>query len=67
MGGTNTDGYPCGLNGFAASRNGEVVPEFSCINGKKVVPKDGAELHRVVNGEDTVVGVFENSHFNIVD
>ena len=63
MGGTNTDGYPCGLNGFAASRNGEVVPEFSCISGQKVEPIKGAELHKVVNGKDTVVGIFDGSHF----
>ena len=67
MGGTNTDGYPCGLNGFTASRNGEVVPEFFCIRGKEVKPMRGAELHRVVNGRDTVVGIFDGSHFKIVD
>lgn len=54
FGGTNTDGPPCTLNGFTGARNGQIIPEWS-LSGEYVKPKKGAELHKVVNGKDTVV------------
>ena len=31
--------------------------------GEYVKPKKGAELHKVVNGKDTVVAIFDGKHF----
>ena len=50
FGGTNTDGPPCTLNGFASARNGRVVPEWT-FNGY-YKPQNGAELYKVINGEE---------------
>ncbi|MFS0864285.1 hypothetical protein [Fredinandcohnia sp. 179-A 10B2 NHS] len=57
FGGDNTDGPPCTLNGFTASRNGEVIPEFR-FDGR-YLPEDGAELYAVTNGVEQLVGVFD--------
>ena len=62
FGGTNTDGLPCTLNGFTGARNGQIIPEWS-LSGEYVKPKKGAELHKVVNGKDTVVAIFDGKHF----
>ena len=62
FGGTNTDGPPCTLNGFTGARNGPIIPEWS-LSGEYVKPKKGAELHKVVNGKDTVVAIFDGKHF----
>lgn len=62
FGGTNTDGHPCTLNGFTGARNGQIIPEWS-LSGEYVKPKKGAELHKVVNGKDTVVAIFDGKHF----
>ena len=61
FGGMNTDGPPCTLNGFTAARNGEVVPEWTL--DARITPNEGAELHKVVNGKDTVVALFYGEHF----
>ena len=61
FGGMNTDGLPCTLNGFTAARNGEVVPEWTL--DARITPNEGAELHKVVNGKDTVVAIFDGEHF----
>ena len=62
FGGTNTDGPPCTLNGFTGARNGQIIPEWS-LSGEYVKPKKGVELHKVVNGKDTVVAIFDGKHF----
>jgi len=62
FGGTNTDGPPCTLNGFTGARNGQIIPEWS-LSGEYVKSKKGAELHKVVNGKDTVVAIFDGKHF----
>ena len=62
FGGTNTDGPPCTLNRFTGARNGQIIPEWS-LSGEYVKPKKGAELHKVVNGKDTVVAIFDGKHF----
>lgn len=61
FGGMNTDGPPCTLNGFTVARNGEVVPEWTL--DARITPNEGAELHKVVNGKDTVVAIFDGEHF----
>lgn len=38
------------------------VYEWS-LSGEYVKPKKGAELHKVVNGKDTVVAIFDGKHF----
>lgn len=53
---------PCTLNGFTGARNGQIIPEWS-LSGEYVKPKKGAELHKVVNGKDTVVAIFDGKHF----
>ena len=35
----------------------------SFCSGEYVKPKKGAELHKVVNGKDTVVAIFDGKHF----
>lgn len=43
-------------------RYGQIIPEWS-LSGEYVKPKKGAELHKVVNGKDTVVAIFDGKHF----
>lgn len=50
------------INGFTGARNGQIIPEWS-LSGEYVKPKKGAELHKVVNGKDTVVAIFDGKHF----
>lgn len=40
---------------------GKLYP--SGLYGEYVKPKKGAELHKVVNGKDTVVAIFDGKHF----
>ena len=61
FGGTNTDGPPCTLNGFTGARNGEIIPEWTA--SKRLTPDYGSELHKVVNGTDSIIGVFDGEHF----
>ena len=56
FGGTNEDAPPCTLNGFTASRNDRVVPEFRFDN--YYPPKHGAELYQVIEGKETLVGTY---------
>ena len=65
FGGTNTDGSPCTLNGFTGARNGEIVPEWT-LDGR-ITPNVGAELHKVVDGEDVIVAIFDGEHFRRVE
>ncbi|MGJ8729587.1 hypothetical protein ACRW9N_03855, partial [Listeria aquatica] len=60
-GGTNIDDPPCTYNGFTASRNGEVVPEWK-FNGYNY-PKEGAKLYKVINGKEKLVGIFDGERF----
>ena len=62
FGGGNTDPATCTRNGFTGARNGQIIPEWS-LSGEYVKPKKGAELHKVVNGKDTVVAIFDGKHF----
>ncbi|MBU7591734.1 ribonuclease YeeF family protein [Metabacillus halosaccharovorans] len=64
FGGENEDGPPCTLNGFTGSRNGRTVPEFK-FNGR-FLPVDGAELYKVVNGEEKIVGIFDERIGNFI-
>ncbi len=61
FGGTNLDGPPCTLNGFTGARNGEIIPEWELC--ARIKPNKGAELHKVVNGKDIVVAIFDGEHF----
>lgn len=61
FGGSNTDGPPCTQNGFTGSRNGEIVPEWEFIDRFK--PLEGAELFQVINGNETLVAVFDGKKF----
>ena len=63
MGGTNTDAPPCTLNGFTGARNGEIIAEWYIEQGADLSPVDGAELHKVVNGVDTIIAIYKNGHF----
>ena len=65
FGGTNTDGAPCTQNVYLGSRNGEIIPEWYANN--RVKPKFGAELHKVVNGKDNIVAIFNNKYFVKID
>ena len=61
FGGTNTDGPPCTLNGFTGARNGRIVPEWT-FNGY-YKPQNGAELYKVINGEEILIGNYKNGRF----
>jgi hypothetical protein len=61
FGGNNSDDPPCTLNGFTAARNGMVVPEWT-FNGR-YKPKIGAELYHVVNGQETLLAIFDGKKF----
>jgi hypothetical protein len=61
FGGTNTDGAPCTLNGFTGARNGEIIPEWMFDN--RVTPDEGSELHKVVDGSDKIIGIFDGTKF----
>ena len=63
MGGTNIDPPPCTLNGFTGARNGEIIPEWYVDKNNPLVPIEGAELHKVVNGVDTIVATYLGGHF----
>ncbi len=65
LGGSNTDGYPCTLNGFTGARNGEMIPEWFVGKKNVVEPIAGAELHQVVNGVDKIIARFIKGHFVI--
>ena len=61
FGGGNTDPAPCTRNGFTGARNGEVIPEWT-VDGN-LEPIEGAELHRVIDSEDSIVAIFDGEHF----
>lgn len=65
FGGSNTDGPPCTLNGFTASRNGQIIPEWQ-FQGR-FEPEDGAELYVVTNGEGKLLAVFDKGKFRPVE
>ena len=60
FGGGNTDPAPCTRNGFTGARNGEVIPEWT-VDGN-LEPIEGAELHRVIDSEDSIVAIFDGEH-----
>lgn len=48
-------------NGFTASRNGEVIPEWT---SKYYIDLElGVKLHRVVDRKDEVIGIFNGREF----
>ncbi|MED4322130.1 hypothetical protein P9232_11795, partial [Weizmannia sp. CD-2023] len=65
FGGTNIDGPPCTQNGFTAARNGKIVPEWKF--DKYYNPQNGAELYKVVNGNEYLLGIYSNGKFIKVD
>lgn len=61
LGGVNTDGEPCTLNGFLGGRNGTIIPEWK-MQGY-IEPDKGAEIFKVVNGVEELVAIFNGSSF----
>lgn len=60
FGGSNVDGYPCTQNGFTGSRNGKTISEwYSGYNE----PMDGAELITIIEGKETLVGIYQDGRF----
>lgn len=57
FGGHSTTGYPATGNGFTASRNGVVLPEYE-FNDRIYIP-DGAEIYLNSNGKKELLGVFD--------
>lgn len=53
--------WPWSGNGFTSSRNGEVIPEWATNNPIEMV--EGAKLHRVTNGKDEVIAIFDGEIF----
>ncbi|MBF2565926.1 hypothetical protein IA938_04575 [Listeria welshimeri] len=60
FGGSNVDGYPCTLNGFTGS-DINIIPEWKFADRLK--PKEGAELIEIINGKETIVGIFDGKKF----
>lgn len=54
---------PCILRGFDEVKKGEMVIGYFIGGDKCLKPIDGAEMHEVVNGTDTVIAVFQEGHF----
>lgn len=61
LGGTNTDGPPCTLNGFTGAKNGQIVPEWEFTDRYK--PVEGSELFQVKNGKEILVAIFDGKSF----
>lgn len=53
--------WPWTGNGFTASRNDEVIPEWTL--NKFIDLREGAKLHKVVNGKDEVIAIFNGKVF----
>ncbi|RIJ63575.1 hypothetical protein [Rummeliibacillus sp. POC4] len=53
--------WPWTGNGFTSSRNGEVIPEWTA--NKEIIIKKGAKLHRVIDGRDEVIAIFDGETF----
>ena len=53
--------WPWTGNGFTSSRNGEVIPEWTTIDPIDI--KEGAILHRVINGQDEIIAIFDGKSF----
>lgn len=63
--GWESNEWPWTGNGFTASRNGDVIPEWT---SKKFIELEvGAKLHRVVDGKDEVIGIFNGKEFILED
>ncbi len=63
--GWESNEWPLTGNGFTASRNGDVIPEWT---SKKFIELEvGAKLHRVVDGKDEVIGIFNGKEFILED
>lgn len=67
MGGINTDAPPCTLNGFTGARNGEIIAEWYVDGNNRLKLIAGAELHKVVNGVDTIIAIFKEGYFRELD
>ncbi|WP_434777188.1 hypothetical protein [Neisseria sp. Ec49-e6-T10] len=52
LGGAEDIKAPCTGNGFTATRNGDVIPEWKAAYD---LPQDGAELYRVVDGKEELI------------
>ncbi|MGG0658417.1 pre-toxin TG domain-containing protein [Rummeliibacillus pycnus] len=59
--GWEENGWPWTGNGFTSSRNGEVIPEW--VFNDFIELAEGAKLHRVINGKDEVISVFNGKVF----
>ncbi|WP_434776844.1 hypothetical protein [Neisseria sp. Ec49-e6-T10] len=61
LGGTDTSSAPATRNGFLATRNGDAIPEWNYPKGVYELPRDGAELYKVVNGKEVLAATFSGS------
>ncbi|WP_434778133.1 hypothetical protein [Neisseria sp. Ec49-e6-T10] len=61
LGGTDTSLAPATRNGFLSSRNGDVIPEWKFSKDFSESPRDGAELYKVINGKEELVGRYIKS------
>ena len=59
--GWEENGWPWTGNGFTSSRNGEVIPEW--FFNDYIDLKKGTKLHKVTNGIDEVIAVFNGEVF----
>jgi len=51
--------YPQTGNGFTSARDGSLIPEYEASGYME--PQHGAELYKVVNGEETLIGVYDGT------
>lgn len=63
--GTFDNPPPSGGSGFTTSRDGNIVPEYSIPRGEAALkpPLDGAELIKVENGVEILIGGFDGKQF----
>ena len=63
MGNYTTDNFgkvssPQTGTGFTSAKDGSLIPEYNALNRMK--PQDGAEIHKIVDGEETLVAVYDS-------
>jgi hypothetical protein len=56
--------WPWTGNGFTSSRNDEVIPEWTL--NKFIDLREGAKLHKVVDGKDEVIAIFDGKMFKLL-
>jgi len=44
--------------GFTSAKDGSLIPEYDAMD--RMTPKDGAEIYKIVGGEESLVAVYDS-------